>query len=364
MKKVQIFLTLMLVVRLLPAQEKTLQKAADKTVPEIVKALEDVSPDSKIAFCYFLGSDSKSDVLKTRLGMRLSQRIYFSLRSALTNSNFELFFPENPDNKMVNIFSDSIWIPPNTKAEEEKFMDKYHLKYTPDYYLIGHYQLSNDNKTLTIYELSLYTNKHKLENKDLSIKEQIMVNINNDEIKELAAWNIPESDYVNDMLNFMGTAKIFNFSIMDEFGKVVTDKDPLYIYNDYKFKVSLSKPAYVYIFYYPADEADHPFFDLVEPAPGKNLKKRDAPLLEAKDYTLPENFLLNIDKPAGTAKILVIASLRKIPFDYDIIPLEDGYYNLFFKSSHCKEFLTIIKAYQPDNFQVLSITKTVKEKTE
>lgn len=354
------FLLILCLLGILPAysQEKTIQKAADKLVPEIEKLLKQTAEDSKISICFFMGTDAKSDSIKSRLGADISEKIYYSLLTALNKTSREALCPACSYSKLVDSVSLDMWVPPDTRDEEVVYMKKYNMKNTPDYYLIGRYSFSADYKNLIIYNVALHRYGFKLDAKDLGLNP-IEVPVEHEEISNLKFKNQPYSslsDPKQDMINFEGKADLFDFSILEyPSGKIVADNNPLYIDNLYEIEIVLKEPAYLYIFYNTIEDKDRPYFDLIYPDPTIDLKKLDLKLLPAGKSRFPSSHLLQPAMPEGKAIIKIIASLKQLPIEYQIVSENE----FCFRYENCRDFMKIINAYPDNMFDAKSITKEV-----
>jgi hypothetical protein len=362
---VKYFLTLLLfAVSIATANAQTandaIQRLANELADNAAKEVKRLPKNSKIAICLFLGSDSKSDTLKTRLGIKLSQATYHALAKKLNKKEYEVIFPDGFDSRFVADASSHFFTPPATAVEEDKFWKGYLDKQRPDYFFTAQYNFVHGN-SLSIANAFLHVNSYGGNTKNYAVGS-CNATISTTESTELFALNKPLAllaDPIIQLMDYKGNAKLFNYLVRQVGGSQVKDGGSLKIDKEYELEVELLQPAYLYALYYPNTDKEHPYFDIIYPDPDKNGKVPAPVKLAATKHLLPKNYTLYIDPPVGTAYLKIIATTKPLQIDYEVKKV-DGFFETAFKSKNANAFLKMLQALELEELDTKEILLKVE----
>lgn len=370
MKKTFIFLLFAILFALNSFSQKTpLQQAADELSGKILKELKrnkGIPVDSKIAICLFLGQDEYSDTLKTRLGIRLAQKISHSLSIALKKTGYEAVFPDALEKKFLNDAMSEFFVPPATSSEESKFWSDFLMKQKPNYYLTGKYKIIDNYKYLKITGVFLRKNVYAPDERKINIGieniKDIPISSNQaDKLKKLnIELNVFSKNY-NELVYWKGKANLFEFALIDYNKKsLINTGTPLYIGNEYQVEINLNQSAYVYAFFYDPQDKEHPYFSMIYPIDNKSSN-----FLQKGRHKIPVynkvSSTFEITPPEGEVYIKIIASIMKIPIEFTKFKDKEGALYIYFKDNNCRKFLEKLNALPKSNVDAKSVVKVVKD---
>jgi hypothetical protein len=245
-------------------------------------------------------------------------------------------------------------------VEEDKFWKGYLDKQRPDYFFTAQYHFVHGS-SLAIGSAFLHANTYGQNSKDYAIGSSNTL-IENTESTDLFGLNKPLAllgDPIIQLMDYKGSAGLFNYTVRQVGGSVVKEGGSLKIDKDYELEVELLKPAFLYALYYPNSDKEHPYFDVIYPDPDKAGKVPAPVKLAAGKHLLPQNYTLYIDPPTGTAYIKIIATTKPIAIDYEVKKVED-YYETAFKSKNAKTFLKMLQALELEELDTKEILLIVE----
>ena len=268
------------------------------------------------------------------LGIRISSKIGAYITQKLNKKKLIILYSENPQEKSFSSL-------PSTAAEEEQFYNKLNENQRPDYFITGKYNISNNYSTISISEMVLKENKYKnLTTGKPYAFEPLTVNIMPSDLEELKSLNIEfseDDDYMNKILQFSENDEDLFFCSMLEVGnpKAIEFNGKLIVGKSYVLKVDISKPCYIYAFFYMPEDKDHPYLMPLYPYENKELK-----ILGQGEQYLPHADGFEIEPPIGNTYIKVIASLKPLSLQISSVKDKDGYYLTSINKQDAEVFFT------------------------
>jgi len=318
-----------------PTIEQLCEGAADNIYKLIKK---NIPEQSKIAVLYFEGQTGSSNSIKTMLGIRISSKVAAYVAQKLNKKEFIILFPENTqEKKFFNL--------PSTAAEEEQFYKKLNENQRPDYFITGKYNISNNFSVISLSELVLKENKYKNSSPGKPYAfEPVSSNISPSDIEELKSLNIEfseDDDYMNKILQFSESSEDLFSCSMHEVGnpKPIEYNGKLIVGKSYVIKIDVVKPCYIYAFFYMPEDKEHPYLMPLYPFEVKEQK-----VFNPGEHYIPHADGFEIEPPAGSTYIKVIASLKPLSLQITSVKDKDGYYITSINKQDAEVFYTSLSS--------------------
>jgi len=339
--------------------ENVAEDAAQKTMRVIKKQ---IPSNAKIALCLFMGSNFKNEPIKTTLGIKITEAFYHQL-ILKTKKDYTVIFPDGLSNKVLSDASGKYFEPPKNAEDEAKFWQSYLDGQKPDYYITGQYELGpNQIKLKNIFISSdVYSSspmKLTIENVDAEITPSVHQEFDliDREIK-------PFSDPIIELLNLKSRGNFFDYKFLK--GKAVQSNTEAFLINsDYNIELDIKKKTFMYAFFYQENDPETKEPILIYPEPNANTGltlSNFQTLLNLGKIIIPEKWSLSITPPVGNCMILLLATGQEsINIRTDNTKDEQGFVQAKLNLEKSKAFLSILKALNPEDFQMVVYKGVIK----
>jgi len=237
MKKLVYFLLLLCLGQTMVSQKNVsiLDATAEKLSAKVYDALKNAkaATDSKIAVLFFTYNNKISDTLKSEMGIEFSKKFEHQLDLFLKNKKaYNVLI----SNKIAEGESESYFQSPD-KVNQKEFWDKFVKSKTPDYFITGSIQTSDNFDELLCLNVKLCSNKY-LDQKSISIENIGVKASNTNEQMELIKLTPVFS--LDDVANKLSNE--LKYRTKSKFGNTIfTQTELLYLeYKDTKTASELS----------------------------------------------------------------------------------------------------------------------------
>jgi len=322
----------------------------------VVKKMKKMPEGSKIAITFFLYEDDFSDTIKTYLSIKLSKSFAQEIRLQVQSSKLthKILFPNELDNELYESMQSIYTIPDN--VDEAEYWKTFLDNQTPDYYLVGKYQIIGDYESVQLKNVQLIPSPYGkyLNEQPLAVTNAIQL-IKTDEDKESLkkinqSLSTLSQTYQN-LIDFTGSADLFSFKLLDENSKTVSNSK-ITVNEEYQISVTLKEDAYMYAFFYDPMDKSFQYISMIFP-----YQNGQDTYFKAGTHSVPPGNYFTADPPAeGQVFIKLIASKSKLALTSIDEVDSEGYIISKLNDKNCTDFITKMNTLGKDKISAQQIT--------